>query len=824
MTTNKFYYCDTVKTSINGIKTADNLTDFAKIISKNKKSLYEIISNGTEFKANEFNKLALDFDGKDFESLDAFLKTLGNIRDDPDRNFGFCCVGYLNKSKFTEEKMDFYDCINESYRVENDFSKSYLIYFDYIESDKPTEEEKAKEIPDVWSCHLTFNIKITTEEFKTLKNYNIYGLKFDFKALGGCRKFRFVLNDKDGLKRKIDFSTLKTYLQNNNFNGEEFLKMAVVQYIENDYPTFNNCKFEKLQQETTTKNKQQNQEETEEGDELVNLLVEDIEEETLQSSFAITQHLYKYQNGPIPIDFLKKLCLNCLNKYEHKHNIETTTNNFIKNNKINYDDYKSLYFIKSIINKFVESIEEKDKEAQEKKTKIFACWYKLADEIKEISPIMTNLTYAQIDSFNYQFITMRFNRTFFNYDEEGGILSNTLENFKTQADLINSNEKWLLNVKKITTTSPEAWHRYAWSTKYFYNIEPDKVNAKKWLDNIVKTTYEHEKEYELVMKTIAYKYQRYIHKQPPKATHNFVFYGPKSTGKTLFGSVINKIFGEGYRASSLNLEIMLEHFNASELDRLFLNFDELPADKEAKKGIMATMKRLSSPILRSVAKNAMPIDKRVNCNYFINCNCESPDCYGHFLFSSKSEFESVIGKRVHVIKRIIPKEQFNEKEKIIFNPEILNLIDNKSVILGIAKLLEEWDLTDYNDREENYMTEDDTELEQMQPYNRRPDILQYEEINDPNLEGVPDCIRQAIKLKPVEEILKPYRNTENEFVIIVDEIARAIHRSTISIGQKLSEKTYPNIRKARTKAQRLTIITLTKEQQQALNIIDAEQY
>lgn len=826
MTANKYHYCTSTRTSPINFGVSDKLTSFAKVIAKEKAALYEVISDGTNFKGNEFNKVALDFDGKDFESLEKFNNTLKEIINDPNRSFGFCCVGYFNNSKFTIADMQQYKSINRIYRDENDFSKSYLIYFDYIKSDKPTEEERATDMPDVWSCHLVLNIKITTEEFKTLKYYNIYGAKFDKNALGGCRKFRFVLNNKDGLKRSVDFTKLKKYLQNNNFTGEEFLKMSVVQYIEDNYPLFKDCKFEKIEQPTIT-NKQpttnnitnnnkpkKEQEGEEEENELVNLLIEDIEEETLQSSFAITQHLYKYQNGPIPIDFLQKLCLNCLNKYEHKHNIDKTTNDFIKNHKINYDDYKSLCFIKNIINKFVESVDKDDEEAQERQKKIFTCWYKLTDEIKKISPILTNLTYSQIDKFNYQFITLTYNRTCYNYDDEGGFLANNLPDYSFHVFRKTGYTDWAENVKTIKTTNIESWKRYAWSTKYFYNIEPDKVNAKLWLDNIIKTTFEHEEEYELVMQTLAYKYQRYIHKQPPKAQHNFVFYGPKSTGKTLFGKVINKIFGEGYRAESLDLEIMLEHFNANELDRLFLNFDEIPHDKESKKGLLATMKRLSSDILRSVAKNQMPIDKRVNLNYFINCNAEEPDCYGHFLFSSKTEFESVIGKRVHII----------ERKPYKFDQEILNLIDNKSVILGIAKLLEEWDLTNYNDHEDTYFTTSDLLLEQKQPYNLRADLLQYEEIDIPCLATIPDCIRQAIKVKNVDDVLKPYKNQENEFVIIIDAITSVVNRNKNALSQKLSEKNYPNIKKIRTQTQRLTIITLTKEQQQTLNLLPSIEY
>lgn len=794
---NVYNYCVKLNTTNNDIKTAKDLKIFWNVIKSND-SVYEIISSAKDesiFKANEYNKLALDFDGKDIESLKQFSNSLRSLINE---DIGFCCVGYFNKSKFTEEDIDYFEGINEIYRDEEDFSKSYLIYFDYIES------KDEKEIPDVWSCHLVFNIKITTEEFKTIKDYNIYDLKFDCKAIGACRKFRYVLNNKDGLKRKIDAKNLNQYITDNGFKWIEYLKMSVVQYVDDSYKMFKECNFERIQQETTTITKITKQQAEEEENELIDLLIEDIEEETLKSSFLTIQHLYKYQNGPIPIEFLQKLCMSCLNKFEHKHSIEETTNKFIKAHQINYDEYQSLKNIKSIINDFVGTIEKDDEEGQEKKKRIYKCWYKLINEIKVVSTMLTNIPFGKLDSFNYQFITVRYGDLFYNYNQFGQIITSKKSDFVAQSDLIKSDDDdWILNIKKIDC-EVEDWKRKAWFTKYFFNVEPDIEKAKLWLEHVIKSTFKNEKEYEYVMKSLAYKlkYRR--------TQHNFVFYGPKSTAKTLLGKTFIKIIGEGYRSESLDLEILDRQFNAAELEREFLNFDEVPSDKERKKGYLALMKRLHSDILRSETKGKMAIDKKVFMNYFINCNSESPDVYGYFSeFPTEMEFKSVIGKRIHIIERVETK----------FDKNILNLIDNKAVILGIKAYLESLDLSDYNDKDEDYMTEGDLEVEKMQKYNRRQDILQYEEINNPCLAEIPDCIRQAIKIKSSDNILKKMKNSENEYMIIIDEIVPVVKISKITLSRNLSEKNYPNIRKERTKKQRLTIITLTTEQRKALNMI-----
>lgn len=806
MTTNNYIYCTKLNSSFNDFKTAKDIKSFLDVIKSND-SVYEIISSGTNFQANKFNKLALDFDGKDIDSLKDFYEKIKQLTQICE--VGFCCVGYFNKSKFSDEDIEFFEDINEVYKDENNFSNSYLIYFDFIES------KDENEIPDVWSCHLVFNIKISTEEFKTIKDYNIYDLKFDIKAIGGCRKFRYILNNKDGKKRKIDLNNLKKFLESNDLTIDDFLKMSIVQYIEADYKFFKDCSFEKLtKQQTNKQSKQINDEE--EQNELINLLIEDIDQEILKSSILTVRHLHKYHDGPIPNEFLRTLCLSCLNKYEHKHSPEEFTNKFIKNNKINYDDFKSLCFIKSIINKFSDSIDKNDEKkqsealskAKERKNEILKCWFKLANEIKKVSTIMTTLTFSQLNSFNYQFITVRHGNLFYNYNQDGKFECSKIERFKAQADLIKSDENWILNISKIDC-DVEEWKRKAFFTKYFYNVEPDIKNAKLWLDNIIKPTFKNESEYDYVLKTLAYKLK---HK---KAQHNFVFYGPKSSAKTLLGKTFIKILGEAYRAESLDLEILDRQFNSCEYERLFLNFDEIPSDKETKRGLLATIKRLSSDILRTEAKSQMPVDKNVFINFFINCNSESPDCYGYFSeFPSKIEFESVIGKRIHVIQRI----------ETTFNKDILNLIDDKAVVLGIKSYLESLDLTDYDNRDETYRTEADQELETMQRYNRRQDILAFEELNKPCLADVPDCIRQAIKIKSSNKILKPMTNNENEFMVIIDEIVDVVKISKIALARKLSDKNYPNIRKARTNKQKLTIITLTKEQQQALNIIYSEEY
>lgn len=421
---------------------------------------------------------------------------------------------------------------------------------------------------------------------------------------------------------------------------------------------------------------------------------------------------------------------------------------------------------------------------------------------------MTTTTFSKLNSFNYQFITVRHGNLFYNYNQDGKFECSKIERFKAQADLIRTDENWILNIQKIDC-DVEEWKRKAWFMKYFNNVEPDIQKAKLWLDNIIKPSFKNENEFEYVLKTMAYKLK---HK---KAQHNFVFYGPKSSGKTLLGKTFIKILGEGYRAESLDLEILDKQFNSCEYERLFLNFDEIPSDKESKKGILAIIKRLSSDILRTEAKGLMPVDKNCFINFFINCNCESPDCYGYFSeFPSQIEFESVIGKRLHVIQRI----------ETTFNKDILNLIDDKAVILGIKSYLESLDLTDYDNRDETFRTEADKELEAMQRYNRRADILGYEEINNPCLSEIPDCIRQAIKFKSSNKILKPLKDATDEFIVIIDEIVEVVKISKIALSRKLSKTNYPNIRKSRTKKQNLTVITLTKEQQQALNIIYSEEF
>lgn len=116
--------------------------------------------------------------------------------------------------------------------------------------------------------------------------------------------------------------------------------------------------------------------------------------------------------------------------------------------------------------------------------------------------------------------------------------------------------------------------------------------------------------------------------------------------------------------------------------------------------------------------------------------------------------------------------------------------------------------------------------------------MQYESINfeehdKQTLSDVPDCIIQAIKIKSLNEILKPTTNEDtkvshdkvDDFIVDIDEIVDVVKISKIALSRKLSNKNYPNIQKIRYghDRKRLTIITLTKEQQEALNKISSEE-
>lgn len=99
-----------------------------------------------------------------------------------------------------------------------------------------------------------------------------------------------------------------------------------------------------------------------------------------------------------------------------------------------------------------------------------------------------------------------------------------------------------------------------------------------------------------------------------------------------------------------------------------------------------------------------------------------------------------------------------------------------------------------------------------------------EDVNKKSLSDVPDCIIQAIKIKSPNEILKPTTN-ENDFIVDIDEMVDVVKMSKIGLSRKLSNRNYPNIQKIQYghDRKRLTIITLTKEQQEALNNIFSEE-
>ena len=217
----QFYYVNALQTAQEQTSVCNDFNEFIKLICS-QKPLYEIISSGTKIKVNEFNKLALDFDGKDKSNLKDFTTLIETFKRIP---IGFCCIGYVNFD-IDLNLINLYDS-----------EKRQLIYFD-----KTNYENN-------YSCHLTLNLKITSDEFKNLKHYNIFNLNFalDSEALGGFRKFRHPLCDKDSgyengklkiINRKLNLTNLKKFLTSVNCSKEEFFKMSIVQYIDEDFPTF----------------------------------------------------------------------------------------------------------------------------------------------------------------------------------------------------------------------------------------------------------------------------------------------------------------------------------------------------------------------------------------------------------------------------------------------------------------------------------------------------------------------------------------------------------------------------------------------------------
>lgn len=175
---------------------------------------YDILTHFKDNKkiVNQKNKLVFDFDGK---NLDDFQKLIDSLNSIP-QNIEFCCSGYV-KPQLSEE-------------IKNINSKSKsnkLIYFDVKNN-----------VEDIFSCHVIFNIAITTEEFINIKQdlitYDFIGLNslLDNSIFTNGRKMRHTLTDKDDKDRKINLDNLKLWLNSIDMSVEDFLKKSSPQYLD----------------------------------------------------------------------------------------------------------------------------------------------------------------------------------------------------------------------------------------------------------------------------------------------------------------------------------------------------------------------------------------------------------------------------------------------------------------------------------------------------------------------------------------------------------------------------------------------------------------
>lgn len=340
-------------------------------------------------------------------------------------------------------------------------------------------------------------------------------------------------------------------------------------------------------------------------------------------------------------------------------------------------------------------ITEDDLEQAERYKILIQEFENLCKDIRKNSFYYTNLTFDDVDEINYSFICVRTGNTAIFHSGED-FYSTNLSELKTQAD-IPKDINWKICIPKIENNIKN-FKRETWFRRYFRDIEPNVKEGEKWLNEVIKPTFENPEDFEFMLKTLAFKLKN------GKSQHNFAFYGERSTGKTLFGKVIMKIFKEGYCSESLNIDNLNDKFNACIFKRLFINFDELPVSRINKNSIIPILKRLTADKI-TVEQN-FQIKNDINLNYFINCNCNDPRCYGLFVFNSKTEFESLIGKQVHICKRL----------NITAEKNMIDLIDDKTIILGIREYLLNYDLTDYNDRMEDYLTVSDKKLLTLQKF------------------------------------------------------------------------------------------------------------
>lgn len=177
------------------------------------KPTYDILTHSKDGikKVNVKNLLVLDFDGKDIDKFTTLMNCLNNIPE----IIKYSCTGYIKPILLDE--------------VSNFYADGQLVYFDIKDN-----------VDDVFSCHIVFNVAVSTDEYIGLKQdiqkYDIFGLNdmVDSSTFTYTRKMRHVLCDKDDKDRHLNLETLNSWLELYELGIDDFIEMTSPQIIKDD--------------------------------------------------------------------------------------------------------------------------------------------------------------------------------------------------------------------------------------------------------------------------------------------------------------------------------------------------------------------------------------------------------------------------------------------------------------------------------------------------------------------------------------------------------------------------------------------------------------
>lgn len=689
---------------------------------------YDILTHFKDGKkiVNQKNKLTLDFDGKNQDDFDYLIECLNSIPD----SITFCCSGYV-KPVLAETLPNINSITNSN----------HLIYFDIKDN-----------VDDIFSCHVIFNVAITTDEFINIKQdlllYNFYDLNelLDNSIFTNGRKMRHTLTDKDNKDRKINLNNLKSWLNDIGLTLEEFLNKSSPQYLDTSAISYSEFKehlelfpvFEvddikpntiNSSAKTNTKTNIKTNIKTNTKPNSINRSsifyylynkqtdkIETLTEDNKISNYNLGQLLFGFGHSVLSLEELtQEIAL--LPYYEKFPNEIDTLIDYIKPEQ-DLKNISPLFCQMTRLNTLIKQdeenkIEDKDKLELKKQLQIYIHKY-----LPQAFILNEYVEFEGIDKFYtiLQNVCWINGKGYYIKTKRGTLRATTLQDIENTHNITNIKEKLTLSIVSFES------YKQIKQMRAMIHYEKDKAKYDDiviHLIDIFKQTFKTEKEYDLFYHIIKNKI---LHPQNPPR-FGIIQYGAANSCKTRTTEMLDLLLD--YQA--ITSETLLSNFN-SWVQNDIVNIEELPETTKETGKVIEKLKaytKTNNVSLELKGRN----QENITPAYLIIINTNFRSLGG--LFDKKVNIEPLLA-RFRIIERIPLTAEGNA----YINQHLLNAESLERAAIEVAYV-------EYIKNNNYQWTDDLTELEIEQQEKANNEDLRFQILTSPTVE---ECLNQHARI------------------------------------------------------------------------------